>query len=137
MENLLRTLLKIHETGAPTFHHNNGTSESKIDMFVSSSCLKITSIHQFCTLDTPLNLSSHDPITTKVHVQVNSEKQKSEFSSTYSKFKQDRIIWDESKLTEYLAGKALSDAAGQWDTPETTPLKSVLQAPSEICKLDI
>ena len=65
--------LSIHATGAPTFHHNNGTSESKIDFFASSSSLKIADLHQICTLESPQNLSSHDPIVATLNVQNRSE----------------------------------------------------------------
>ena len=121
--------LKIHQTGSPTFHHNNGTSESSIDLFATSSSLETSNLQQFCTLETPLNMSSHDPITaTIVLLQDKSEKAENLFSSTYSDFQPERIIWNESKMAQYhdLADKALSDALTYWDTPEAIPLLSSL-----------
>ena len=116
--------LKVHSTENPTFHHNNGTSESTIDFFVTSCSLGTGKLSQYCTLDTPLNLSSHDPITTTIAVKDISEKQNSKFSDTYTEFNREKIIWEESKMAEYqeLAGQALTDASKFWDTPETIPL---------------
>ena len=65
--------LKVHSTGQPTFHHNNVSSESCVDLFVTSGPLVITNLTLHCTLETPLNLSSHDPITASVRVQDSSE----------------------------------------------------------------
>jgi hypothetical protein len=58
---------EMKKTGLPTFHHNNGTSESCIDYFVLQNC-KVENLKQICTLDTPLNLSSHDPLTVSISV---------------------------------------------------------------------
>ena len=116
--------LKVHNTENPTFHHNNGTSESTIDFFVTSCSLDTGKLSQYCTLNTPLNLSSHDPITSTIAIKDISEKQNSKFSDTYTEFNREKIIWEESKMAEYheLAGQALSDASKFWDTPETIPL---------------
>ena len=116
--------LKIHSTDSPTFHHNNGTSESTIDFFVTSSALAMEKLRQFCTLDNPLNLSSHDPIFTRITIEETIEKKVSKSSGSYTEFKREKIIWEESKLPEYhaLAAKALSDASNYWDTPESIPL---------------
>ena len=61
-------------------------------------------------------------------LQDKSEKQESKFSNTYTEFKNERIIWDESKLGEYqqLAAQALTDASEYWEAPETIPLLSSL-----------
>ena len=118
--------LKIHATGAPTFHHNNGTSESSIDFFATTSSLSVSNLQQFCTLETPLNLSSHDPIIATIVVSDKSEKFESKYSNTYTEFNRQKIIWDESKMNEYqeLAANALSNASKYWDTPETIPILS-------------
>lgn len=42
------------------FHHHNGMSNSGIDIFATSFSLDIASTTQLCTLEDPLNLSSHD-----------------------------------------------------------------------------
>ena len=56
--------LEVHNTPDPTFHHNNGSSESTIDYFVTSAGLAMEKLTQFCTLENLLNLSGHDPILT-------------------------------------------------------------------------
>ena len=115
--------LLSHSTGSSTFHHHNGSSESSIDLFLSSKDLKLYNLTQLCTLEYPLNLSSHDLLLSFIEVpQI--EKSHSRFSHSYSEFIQDRILWDKNKVPEYqkLASKALSDAAQYWSAPETTPL---------------
>ena len=116
--------LIIHETQLPTFHHNNGTSESAIDYFVSSSSLSLGQLGQLCTLDSPLNLSSHDPIFTSVYIEDTPDNHPSKFSESYSNFKQERIIWEKDMIPQYqtLAGQALTYAMSTWDMPESTPL---------------
>ena len=71
-----------------------------------------------------MNLSSHDPILTKLVVEDTSKKQECTFAATYTEFNQKKIIWDESKIPAYqaLAAQALSDAHNFWHTPETIPL---------------
>ena len=115
--------LKIFKTGSPTFHHNNGTSESSIDFFAASSSLLISNPTQHCTLENPLNLSSHDPILATLSVKHVAEQEVSKFSHTYTKFERQKIIWDKSKMNEYqqLAAEALSGASLLWDSPETIP----------------
>ena len=120
--------LQIHMAPLPTFHHHNGMSESCIDLFAATRGLDIGSISQYCTLETPLNLSSHDPIKTTLSVQLEKSTDGSQYSGTYSNFDRKRIIWDPSRLPQYqrLAAKALSDALNFWDSPETIPLLSSL-----------
>ena len=120
--------LKMHTPPSPSFHHHNGTSESLIDLFAASSTLDIGEVAQYCTLDTPLNLSSHDPIETNLMVQPDMSSEASKFSHTYSPFERKKIIWKPSKFPEYhqLAAKALSDAMSYWDSPETIRLLSSL-----------
>ena len=116
--------LTVHSPEDPTFHHNNGTSESKIDCFLATSTLAICKPEQLCTLDTPLNLSSHDPILASIDVKNVSEKQKSQFSETYTPFNREKIVWDDASMGKYqeLAAQALSSASKFWDTPGTIPL---------------
>ena len=125
MEQLLRKIsLQLYSTGAPTFHHNNGISESLIDLYAASSTLKLSNVRQYCTLDNPSNLSSHDPIAATILVKDSSEKEACKFLDTYTDFLPEKIIWDEAKMTEYhhLADKALSEAALYWSSPEAIPL---------------
>ena len=120
--------LKSHAPPLPTFHHHNGSSNSSIDLFAASTTLNLGETIQYCTLETPLNLSSHDPIKTSISIDQDTSAQGSKFSHTYTDFKRQKILWDSTKLPEYqqLAERALSDAISYWDTPETIPLLSSL-----------
>ena len=115
---------QVCSKGAPTFHHNNGSSKSCIDFFVTSRSLKISNLSQYCTLETPLNLSSHDPITASIVLQVKAEENKSEYSNSYTDFNREKVLWDAEKMTQYqeLATQALAGASEYWDTPESIPL---------------
>ena len=83
-----------------------------------------------CTLEAPLNLSSHDPITTAVSVEQEKTNNENKFGDTYLDFKRQKVIWEASKLPEYqqLANNALSDALSYWDTPDSIPLLSSLMS---------
>ena len=120
--------LQIHLALLPTFHHHNGMSESCIDLFAASRGLDIGSISQYCTLETPLNLSSHDPSKTVMSVQFEKRPDGSKYADTYSNFDRKKIVWDPARFLQYqqLAGKALSDALNFWDSPESIPLLSSL-----------
>ena len=111
----------------PSFHHNNGTSDSYIDMFVASSGLEVGQISQLCTLENSLNLSSHDPIETSINVPMVESKREC-FENTYTNFNRKKVVWNEYKLQEYqyLAGQALSRSLTYWNTPECLPLLSSL-----------
>ena len=119
---------KSHAPPLPTFHHHNCSSNSSIDLFAASTTLNLGETIQYCTLETPLNLSSHDPIETAISIDQDTSDQGSKFWHTYTDFKRQKILWDSTKLPEYqqLAEKALSDAISYWDTPETIPLLSSL-----------
>ena len=93
-------------------------------MFVTSSTTILEKLTQFCTLENPLNFSSHDPILTEIKIKTEAKIQASKHAASYSEFKREKIIWDERKMPEYqaLAAKALSEAGSYWDTPETIPL---------------
>ena len=114
----------------PTFHHHNQSSDSFIDLFATSTGLDLESCHvtQHCTLDHPLNLSSHDPIQIAINVQVDSLDNKDRFSHTYRKFDRKKIVWEPSKIPTYqkLASSALSKAVSYWNQPETIPFLSSL-----------
>ena len=77
--------LKIHSPPSPTFHHNNGVSSSHIDVYAASSTLDLGATLQYCILEDPLNLSSHDPIETCLSVPRNESKE-SQFKNTYTEF---------------------------------------------------
>ena len=110
-------------TSAPTFHHHNGTSNSCIDMFMASESLQLTSHSNICTLETPLNLSSHDVLTSVLQIKKVTAR-KSFYKDTYSKFKREKVLWAEESMPAYqtLAARALTGAANTWSAPEYIPL---------------
>ena len=112
----------------PTFHHHNHSSESFIDLFAVSPGLDCCQVTQHCTLETPLNLSSHDPIQVTICVEVDSLENKDRFSHTYKKFDREKVIWEPSKISAYqqMASSALSSAVSYWHLPETIPFLSSL-----------
>ena len=120
--------LQTHRSHLPSFHHHNGLSETFIDVFAASATLKMGEVLQYCTLDSPQNLSSHDPIQSSVTLQLSSNTKSSSYTHTYSTFKRKKIIWDPTKIEEYqcLASRALSGALEYWDSPEHIPLLSSL-----------
>ena len=112
----------------PTFHHHNGLSNSSIDVFAATDTLKLQVTGQYCTLDTPLNLSSHDPVYNSVCVPNNAATQESKFSNTYTDFNRQKVVWNSDKMSDYqqLADQALYEATNFWKTPESIPLLSTL-----------
>ena len=112
----------------PSFHHHNQTSDSYIDLFVTSTEVETGHVTQYCTLDDPLNLSSHDPLLLSVSIVINNLKKDNYHSNTYENFDRKKIIWDNSKISAYqdLTSSALSHAMSYWNTPETIPLLSSL-----------
>ena len=120
--------LKTYKSTLPSFHHHNGLSDSFIDMFVASTTLEVGDVLQYCTLDTPHNLSSHDPIESAVSVQLSTNEKSSNYQHMYSTFNRQRIVWETSKMKDYqrLASMALSDALKYWNSPVYIPLLSSL-----------
>ena len=118
-----------HSPQFPTFHHHNGSSHSQIDAFAASSTLELGDTVQHCTMETPHNLSSHDPIRNVV-VLREPIIQQNKYSDTYADFKRQKIIWESSKISAYqqLAEKALSQAISFWNTPESIPVLSSLMS---------
>ena len=112
----------------PTFHHHNQTSESNIDLFAISPEPDASDVSQHCTLENPLNFSSHDPIQILIRFKVDHMRDKNRFSHTYSSFDRKKVYWDPTKISLYqqLAASALSKAVRYWDQPETIPFLSSL-----------
>ena len=113
----------------PTFHSHNGVSESSIDFFLMSSKSEINlkNIQTICTLENPINFSSHDVVSALLNVPhaANEKNNPETFSQTYSVFDQKRIIWDSSHLEDYqqLCGELLSKCDQNFPNPECIPLK--------------
>ena len=96
--------LQIHLAPLPTFHRHNDMSESCIVLFAASRGLEIRSISQYCTLETPLNLSSHDPSKTVMSVQFEKRPDGSKYADTYSNFDRKKIVWDPARFQQIFRG---------------------------------
>ena len=80
-------------------------------------------LRQFCTLDNPLNFSSHDPLLATIKVQKEEQQHSEKHSHSYTVFKKNQIKWDESKLNGYkeATDNALCEASEYWNFPEAIP----------------
>ena len=120
--------LSVHAPPKPSFHHHNGQSESYIDIFAASTAMTISDIFQYCTLENPLNMSSHDPISTSICINLDISRKPSKHSDSYSEFRRQKVVWDKSKLLAYqeLTAVEIQAALNYWSSPETLPLLSSL-----------
>ena len=107
----------------PTFHHNNGTSESQIDHIMTNKPNVLTFSKQLCKLYEPANLSSHDAIIGVLNVPKHNARNDSvNYSHTYESFVPKKIIWEEDK-PEYqqMLSKILMELMTNFDQPEHLP----------------
>ena len=123
--------LTKQSTTSSTFHHPNGTSESCIDFFLitAKSKMKTTNLLSLCTLDNPLNFSSHDPIFASIEIPMNKTIEKpSLFAETYSNFEQLKIKWNPEKIPTYekLVEEFLTKCDSTFPNHEYIPLKCSL-----------
>ena len=135
-------LVKLSSNHA-TFHHHNGSSESNIDYFLISRELSpsFSNVSFSCSLTTPENLSSHDPVSaTLVLPQPQPGPSRTDYSHTYTKFSQHKVVWSESAMVDYqiTAAKALSEYEEIFPHSEHIPLKCelysrILVKSAELC----
>ena len=135
-------LVKV-STSQPTFHHHNGTSESNIDCYLISKVYvsKLTVPVSLCTLNTPENLSSHDPVTATLQLPASQpSKCTADYSDTFTDFKQQRVVWDNANLENYqhTAATALAEYENMFPLLEHIPLKCelfsrILVQSAEVC----
>ena len=93
---------------APTFHHNNQTSESQIDhiyyFIPASSEVTVGLLEHLCLKENSSNLSSHDAIVGNVKLPpISNSKPAQDFSSSYSQFLVKKPKWCEAGLAGYQA----------------------------------
>ena len=128
-------LSPVSDNEKPTFHHNNGTSESKIDqiyIYIPSKCsVKIELNCQPCTKETPNNLSSHDPIISTVFlpkVPILPSKISTDYTNTYTDITASRPKWTEEGKPGYqeMSSGALHDLLTQFPEPEHIPILAEL-----------
>ena len=124
-------LAKLVSTG-PTFHHNNGTSETNLDYYLVSkqhfSLFAEPTI--VCTLNHPLNLSAHDVIPSSLNVARDSFSGANEnvFTHTFTPYEVKHIVWDGGDTTPYRDATdiALKHMEEVFNEPEFIPLKCEL-----------
>ena len=135
-------LLKIC-VSEPTFHHNNGLSNSNIDFFLISNknSTKLINIFSQCNQQHLENFSSHDPVLSTLLVACSGKtKSESYYSHTYTEFTRSRVVWDEANIDNYqtVAAQILQEYESFLPTPEFIPLKcqlysELLVKSAEIC----
>ena len=90
---MLKTILPGDD---PTFHHNNGFSESQIEHILTNDTELVSYMKQLCKLDDPTNLSSHDAIIGTIQIDEPKVDDDSDFSNTYEEFIPKKIIWKDN-----------------------------------------
>ena len=106
----------------PTFHHNNGVSESQIDHILTNNPNAVTFLKQICKLDDPVNISSHDVILGNLKIlKVNNEEEEIDYSNTYEEFIPTKIIWTENQEYQRITAEILNNLLETFDLPEHLP----------------
>ena len=99
------SLKTLHNTEHPTFHHNNGTSESQIDhIYVSTSenhNVKITMKSLLCLKENSDNVSSHDVILGLLHTPSVNTAPESKSMTNYTDFQVLKPKWNTENIELY------------------------------------
>ena len=114
----LKTILPGEE---PTFHHNNGVSESQIDHILTNNTKIVSFLEHKCKLDDPTNLSSHDAILGKLKMYVDKDKDDTNNTHNYEDFKPNKIKWEENKEYQDMTARILGQLLKTYDEPEHLP----------------
>ena len=114
---------------APTFHHRNLLSSSNIDRFLATTNIaeKFGNVQVECTLDSPLNFSSHDVLISVLSIP-SAPPVASIHSKTYDEYKRSKVVWNKSDISIYqdYADSILALAESWFPGPELIPLKCEL-----------
>ena len=107
----------------PTFHHNNGTSETKIDFILTNNHQAVTFVTQKCKLVEPSNLSSHDAIIGQIRIdKIEATDVDIDYSDTYEDFNKKKVEWVVDNQTyENMTTKVLNQLLTTYDKPEHLP----------------
>ena len=105
----------------PTFHHNNGLSESQIDFILTNKKALFTSCDQLCTKDEPQNLSSHDALVGNIKIPKQVEINDADYSDTYEAFLPKKIIWKENPIYQEQTAEILNHLLSTFNEPEHLP----------------
>ena len=122
-------LSSIMKNENPTFHHNNGTSESQIDhiyIFVpEKSKVQIDFKEHLCLKNNPTNISSHDVIVGEINLPEPIEESETEdYSSSYTPFVVKKPIWNTSGMEGYQiqTDRVLLELTNSFDKLEFIPI---------------
>ena len=98
----------------PTFHHNNGTSESQIDHILTNKPEMVSFLTQPCKLDDPTNLSSHDAIIGKIKLPETIEENDAiDYSDSYEDFIPKKIVWKDNPEYQDMTAKIVHNCQAQ------------------------
>ena len=92
----------------PTFHHNNGVSETQIDYILTNNRKLVSFLKQLCKKEDPVNLSSHDALVGKISISTNKKEDDIDFTETYEVFEPKKIIWGQNEEYKDMTIKILS-----------------------------
>ena len=115
-------LESIVEGDEPTFHHNNGVSESKIDHLLTNNRDLVFFSRHLCKIDDPSNLSSHDALVGKIRMNANHETIETDYSDTYEAFEPRKIMWKDSQEYKIMTSNILNQLLSTYDQPEHLPV---------------
>ena len=115
-------LESIIEGDEPTFHHNNGISESKIDDLLTNNRDIVSFSKHLCQKDDPENLSSHDALVGKIRINANKETIETDYSDTYEPFEPRKIVWKDSQEYKDMTSNILYELLSTYDQPEHLPV---------------
>ena len=115
-------LKTTHLDKKPTFHHNNGSSESQIDHILTNKPQIVSFSSHLCKLDDPSNLSSHDAVLGKIKLpETIEETDHIDYSDSYEEFIPKKIIWSDNTEYQEMTVKILQNLLTTFDEPEHLP----------------
>ena len=128
-------LKNIKNDNIPTFHHNNGTSESNIDYILyfipEKSPVSINFHTQPCTKENPTNVSAHDPVIGEISLPINTtieENSETDYTKTYTDFEKKRPLWtsDGKEAYQREVGEKLGEVLENFSDPEHVPVMTAI-----------
>ena len=104
----------------PTFHHNNGSSESQIDHILTNDKRMVSFYEQRCKYFDSENLSSHDVLVASIKC-INIELQRDHESLQYEDFNPAKIVWENNSNYEEMTSNIVLNLLKKYDLPEYLP----------------
>lgn len=118
-----------------TFHHNNGTSESRIDHIYYNKFAKLMFFYHLCVKNNDFNLSSHNTIIGKLNFNIPTQNHSEiDYSGSYSDFIVKKPRWDTLDVQQYQYETAtlLQDVCYQYEDEEQTFIPEMSEMFSKI-----